>query len=113
MLGPLPGSKAAALIRQWGGRFRKDPLAAAVVAGLKQRSGEIWQGTFRLLQQESPEYRNSVDDEQRLGVHTNTVYFRLNRVKKLTGVDARTYSGTSLLLTALRLSEIHGAAGPG
>jgi hypothetical protein len=59
----LPRSKAAALIRQWGGRFRKDPLAAAVVAGLKQRSGEIWQGTFRLLQQESPEYRNSVDDE--------------------------------------------------
>jgi DNA-binding PucR family transcriptional regulator len=43
---------------------------------------------------------------QRLGVHTNTVYFRLNRIKKLTGVDARTYAGTSLLLTALRLSEI-------
>src|SRR5450432_936435 len=60
---PLPGSKAAALIRQWGGRFREDPLAAAVVAGLEQRSGEIWQGTFELLQQESPEYRNSVDDE--------------------------------------------------
>jgi hypothetical protein len=59
----MHGSKADALIRQWGGRFRKDPLAAAVVAGLKQRSGEIWQGTFRLLQQESPEYRNSVDDE--------------------------------------------------
>jgi hypothetical protein len=36
---------------------------------------------------------------QGLGVHTNTVYFRLNRIKKLTGVYARTYSGTSLLLT--------------
>jgi sugar diacid utilization regulator len=44
---------------------------------------------------------------QRLDLHTNTVYFRLNRIKKLTGVDARTYAGTSLLLTALRLSEIH------
>jgi sugar diacid utilization regulator len=41
---------------------------------------------------------------------TNTVYFRLNRIKKLTGVDARTYAGTSLLLTALRLSEVHGNA---
>ena len=49
---------------------------------------------------------------QRLGVHTNTVYFRLNRIKKLTGVDARTYAGTSLLLTALRLSEIHREAKP-
>jgi hypothetical protein len=47
---------------------------------------------------------------QRLGVHTNTVYFRLNRIKKLTGIDPRTYSGTSLLLTALRLLEIHGNA---
>jgi hypothetical protein len=63
MPAPKLGSKADALIRQWGGRFRKDPLAAAVVAGLKDRGDEIWQGTFELLQQESPEYRNSVDDE--------------------------------------------------
>jgi sugar diacid utilization regulator len=45
---------------------------------------------------------------QRLSVHTNTVYFRLNRIKKLTGIDPRTYSGTSLFLTILRLLEIHG-----
>ena len=45
---------------------------------------------------------------QRLGVHTNTVYFRLNRINKLTGTDPRTYFGTSLLLTALRLVDIHG-----
>ena len=50
---------------------------------------------------------------QRLAVHTDTVYFRLNRIKKLIGVDARTYVGTSLLLTALRLSEVHGNAGQG
>ena len=43
---------------------------------------------------------------QRLDLHTNTVYFRLNRIKKLTGVDPRTYSGTAFLLTALRLQEI-------
>jgi hypothetical protein len=45
---------------------------------------------------------------RRLGVHTNTVYFRLNRIHKLTGIDPRTYSGTSVLLTALRLLETHG-----
>jgi hypothetical protein len=44
----------------------------------------------------------------RLGVHTNTVYFRLNRTKKLTGIDPRTFTGASLFLTALRLLEIHG-----
>jgi hypothetical protein len=47
---------------------------------------------------------------QRLGVHTNTVYFRLNRINKLTGIDPRTYSGTSLFLTVLRLLEVHGSA---
>ncbi|SEB85004.1 transcriptional regulator, CdaR family [Rhizobiales bacterium GAS188] len=59
----MPQSRADALIRQWGERFRKDPLATRVVAGLRERSNEIWQGTFELLQRESPEYRNSVDDE--------------------------------------------------
>jgi hypothetical protein len=44
---------------------------------------------------------------RRLNVHTNTVYFRLNRINKLTGVDPRTFSGASLLLTALRLLELH------
>jgi hypothetical protein len=43
---------------------------------------------------------------RRIGVHTNTVYFRLNRIKTLTGIDPRTYAGTSFLLTALRLQEI-------
>jgi sugar diacid utilization regulator len=44
---------------------------------------------------------------RRLDVHTNTVYFRLNRINKLTGIDPRTFSGTSLLLTALKLLEAH------
>jgi sugar diacid utilization regulator len=46
---------------------------------------------------------------QRLDVHTNTVYFRLNRIGKLSGVNPRTYSGLSTLLTALRLLEVHAA----
>jgi DNA-binding PucR family transcriptional regulator len=45
---------------------------------------------------------------RRLGVHTNTVYFRLNRIGKLSSVNPRTYSGLSMLLTALRLLEVHG-----
>src|ERR1700730_18372724 len=51
------------LIRQWGERFRQDPLASRIVASLHNRSDEIWQRTFELLQRESPEYRNSIDEE--------------------------------------------------
>jgi len=72
-----------ALIRQWGERFQKNPLAAGVIAGLHDRSTEIWR---------------------------HTVYFRLNRMRKLNGIDPRTYSGTSLFLTVLRLMIVHGVA---
>ncbi len=44
---------------------------------------------------------------RRLGVHANTVYFRLNRVNQLTGIDPRSFAGISLLVTALRLMEAH------
>ena len=47
---------------------------------------------------------------RRLSVHPNTVYFRLNRIADLTGVDPRTYSGTSLLLATLRLLELRAAS---
>jgi len=50
---------------------------------------------------------------RRLYIHTNTVYFRLNRITSLTGINPRTYSGTSLLLTALRLVEIQNGRGHG
>ncbi len=45
---------------------------------------------------------------KRLGLHTNTVYFRLNRIGKLTGVDPRSFAGVSLLLTTLRLLDAQG-----
>lgn len=54
---------ANAKVREWRERFRKAPLARCVVTGLRNRSEEIWRQTFDLLQRESPEYRNSVDDE--------------------------------------------------
>src|SRR5579864_3039758 len=52
-----------AKIREWYENFRKNPLARGVVTGLHRRSAEIWRRTFELLQRESPEYRNSVDEE--------------------------------------------------
>lgn len=48
---------------------------------------------------------------RQLGVHTNTVYFRLNRMKKISSTDPRTYAGASAILTALRLLAIHTHAG--
>lgn len=59
----MSGSQAEALVRGWSGRFRKDALAANAVTSLRGRSEEIWRRTFELLQKESPEYRNSVDDD--------------------------------------------------
>lgn len=51
------------LIRKWGDRLKKTSLARAVIVGLQTQADEIWKHTFELLQRESPEYRNSVDDE--------------------------------------------------
>ena len=59
----MQDARAETLIRQWGERFQKDPLSGGVIAGLRDRSNEIWQHAFELMQRESPEYRNSVDDE--------------------------------------------------
>jgi hypothetical protein len=53
---------------------------------------------------------NVKETAARLGVHTNTVYFRSNQIRKLSGVDPRTFAGSSLLLTSLRLLDNrHGA----
>ena len=56
-------SQTNILLREWHERFRKDQLAAGVVTGLRDQSEKIWRHAFTLLQRESPEYRNSVDDE--------------------------------------------------
>jgi len=48
---------------------------------------------------------NVKETARRLRVHTNTVYFRLNKIKERTGVDPRTFTGTSLLITALKLLD--------
>ena len=47
----------------WTTRIRESRLAVEVVASLAGRASEIWGRTFELLNKESPEYRNAVDDE--------------------------------------------------
>jgi len=42
---------------------------------------------------------------RRLGVHNNTVYHRLNQVRRMTGADPRTYAGLSTLITALTIAR--------
>jgi sugar diacid utilization regulator len=94
-----PDPAAFRLIPEWVRHFRSD----------HGEPGELAR-TIRLFADCSFNVKRTA---QRLGVHTNTAYFRLNRINKLTGVDARTYAGASLLLSALRLSEINGDTGPG
>ena len=59
----MPEALSYTLIQRWCDRLRKDPLARSVILGLRCRADEIWQHAFVLLQRESAEYRNSVDDE--------------------------------------------------
>jgi hypothetical protein len=56
---PPADSRVAA----WSDCFRRNPLSRALVTSLEDRAPEIWRRTFDLLRQESPEYRNAVDDE--------------------------------------------------
>jgi transcriptional regulator of acetoin/glycerol metabolism len=119
-------------VRRWGERFRKDPVAAGVVLALRDRGDEIRRAdgaAIRLVPQWAHQFSLAGDVQlrelsrtthafadcnfnvkqtaRRLSIHTNTVYFRLNRITSLTGINPRTYSGTSHLLTALRLLEVH------
>jgi PucR-like helix-turn-helix protein/diguanylate cyclase with GGDEF domain len=47
-----------------------------------------------------------------LGVHNNTIYHRLNRIHRLTGIDPRSFAGLRALTTALQLAgeSLHAAA---
>jgi hypothetical protein len=71
-----------------------------------------WRELMRTIRAFADCSLNVKQTARRLGVHTNTVYFRLNRVRKLSGVNPRTYSGISMLLTAFRLLEVHSASEP-
>jgi hypothetical protein len=71
----VPEPASHALICRWKDRFETTPLARSVVVGLRTRADEIWRYAFDLLQRESPEYRNAVDDafSEESKSHCNTL----------------------------------------
>jgi sugar diacid utilization regulator len=92
-----PDAAALRLVPEWAGRLREADA----------KSGQL----SRTIRAFADCDLNVKRTARSLNLHTNTVYFRLNRVMKLTGVDPRSFSGTSLLLTALRLHDAKAGAG--
>ena len=92
-----PDAAALRLVPEWAGRLREADA----------KSGDL----SRTIHAFADCDLNVKRTARSLKLHTNTVYFRLNRVMKLTGVDPRSFSGASLLLTALRLhdAKVNGA----
>jgi hypothetical protein len=85
-----PDAAALRLIPDWAGRFMD------IDSG---KSGEL----SRTISQFADCNFNVKRTARLLDLHTNTVYFRLNRIRELTGIDPRSYSGLSLLLTTVRM----------
>jgi sugar diacid utilization regulator len=92
-----PDAAALRLVPEWAGRLRHADA----------KSGDLSRTIHAFAECDLNVKRTA----RSLKLHTNTVYFRLNRVMKLTGVDPRSFSGASLLLTALRLhdAKVNGA----
>jgi sugar diacid utilization regulator len=87
-----PDAAAFRLIPDWVERFREAD---------REKDGEL----SRTVQTFADCSFNVKQTAQRLGLHANSIYFRLNSIARLTGVDPRSFAGMSLLLTTLRLVE--------
>jgi hypothetical protein len=85
-----PDAAAMRLIPDWANRFMDADSG---------KSGEL----SRTINQFAECNFNVKRTARHLDLHTNTIYFRLNRIRELTGIDPRSYSGLSLLLTAVRM----------
>jgi sugar diacid utilization regulator len=94
-----PDAAALRLVPEWAGRLREADA----------KSGDL----SRTIHAFADCDLNVKRTARSLKLHTNTVYFRLNRVLKLTGVDPRSFSGALLLLTALRLHDAKVSAAAG
>jgi hypothetical protein len=92
-----PDAAAQRLIPTWAGRLKEAD---------GNKSGVLSQTIRRFAACDLNVKRTARD----LKLHTNTVYFRLNRVQKLTGIDPRSYLGLSLLLTTLQMLDGDGQA---
>jgi sugar diacid utilization regulator len=88
-----PNAAAQRLIPDWARRLREADV---------DKSGALSRTIRRFAACDLNVKRTARD----LDLHTNTVYFRLNHVRKLTGVDPRSYVGLSLLLTTLEMLEV-------
>jgi hypothetical protein len=83
---------------------RSDPVAQRLIpVGIAELETDLVR-TMRAFAECSLNVKQTATS---LGVHTNTVYFRLNRVRTLTGIDPRTFAGAATLTAALRLRELH------
>jgi hypothetical protein len=92
-----PNAAAFRLIPDWADRF---------LAADRDKTGALAH-TIEAFAASSLNVKRAA---RRLGVHTNTLYFRLNRIEALTGVDPRSFAGLSLLLTTLKLAEARARA---
>jgi hypothetical protein len=95
-----PDAAALRLIPEWAGRF---------VDADSGKSGEL----TRTINQFADCNFNVKLTARHLDLHTNTVYFRLNRIRELTGIDPRSYAGLSLLLTTVRMLNAGAREGAG
>src|SRR5262245_5813997 len=86
---------------------RADKAALRLIPGWAHTADGQTHELFRTVRTFADCNLNVKETARRMSVHTNTVYFRLNQIKKRTGVDPRTFSGTSFLLTLSRLLETH------
>jgi hypothetical protein len=84
-----PDAAALRLIPDWAVRF---------VDADSGKSGEL----TRTINEFADCNFNVKRTARHLDLHTNTVYFRLNRIRELTGIDP-SYAGLSLLLTTVRM----------
>lgn len=92
-----PDAAAQRLIPSWAGR-------------LKDADGSRSGALSRTIRQFAACDLNVKRTARDLKLHTNTVYFRLNRVQELTGIDPRSYLGLSLLLTTLQMLDVDAPA---
>ncbi len=95
-----PDAAALRLIPDWAVRFMDADSG---------KSGEL----TRTINEFADCNFNVKRTARHLDLHTNTVYFRLNRIRELTGIDPRSYSGLSLLLTTVKMLNAGAREGAG
>lgn len=98
---------------------RADKAVARLVPEWARRLHTAYHGTSQELVRTIRAFTdcdfNVKSTAHKLHVHTNTIYFRLNQLKKISSLDPRTFAGASVILAALNLldSQLRVARQPG